>query len=582
MKYSEIQNILNKADLKVLPKLNIVILRNIMIESMIPYIKYLALQIGFEAKIQLGEYDNIVQESLGFKKDLLAENTDSVLVFMKLDNLSWKLARNFASLNVKQIQEEIHRIRETIPHILNGIRKQTQGMILWHSFEIPLYPSLGISDNQHSHGQTGVIQELNNFLRESLAQYPNAYLVDLNLSLSRIGAKSFYDQRYWHIGRAPYSLDALSEIATENFKFLRPLKGKNKKCLILDCDNVLWGGIIGEDGLKGIKLGKTHPGSAYYEFQEEIVNLYNRGILIALCSKNNDPDVWDVFRNHPDMVLKDKNIVTSQINWEDKATNIRKIAAHLNIGLDSLVFADDSEFEINLVAQELPEVTVIHLPKEKSIEYKDILASCGFFDTLTISSEDRQRGEMYKAEGLRKELQIKTSDLSSYLKSLEMEVEIKFADDFTIPRIAQLTQKTNQFNLTTKRYSDADIKNLTVDKDTQVLNLRLIDKFGDSGIVGVCILKYKDEKAYLDSFLLSCRVLGRGVEDIFMIHALKLAQQRRCKTFIGEYLPTTKNMQAKDFLFNQGFDQSTISYDLTQTLRNEPSFFKKVDSVVNL
>jgi len=581
MNYSEIQNILNKADFRALPKLHISILRNVMIESMAPYIKFMSYEMGFEAKLQIGEYDNIVQESMGLKEGLLKNETDCVLIFMKLEGLSWKLARNFAAMEPKEIHEELQRIKEMIPNILAGIRKQTNSMVLWHSFELPLYPALGISDSQHSSGQTGIIQELNIFLHAALANYPDAYYVDLNLCLSRLGSKDFYDQRYWHIGRAPYSLDALREIAHEDFKFIRPLKGKNKKCLVLDCDNVLWGGVIGEEGLSGIKLGKTHPGSPYYEFQEEIVNLYHRGILIALCSKNNSEDVWEVFHKHPDMVLKEKHIVAAQINWEDKATNLKKIAAQLNIGLDSLVFADDSEFEVNLVRQALPEVTVIHLPKDKTVEYKEILASFGLFDTLTVSSEDRQRGSMYKAEAQRQQLQVQTPDLESYLKSLEMEVEIKFADDFTIPRVSQLTQKTNQFNLTTRRYSEAEIKKYAGSKDADVLFLRLLDKFGDSGIVGVSILKYKEEKAFLDTFLLSCRVLGRGIEDLFINQTLKLAKKKGCKVLIGEYLPTPKNVQTKDFLPKQGFNKKGNIFELNQALKTGPMFFKRIDSSVD-
>jgi FkbH-like protein len=434
-----------------------------------------------------------------------------------------------------------------------------------------------------------VIVELNNFLRTALRSAHNAYYVDLNLCLVRLGGKTFYDERYWHIGRAPYSLEALREIASEDFKFIRAFKGKSNKCLVLDCDNVLWGGIIGEDGMSGIKLGKTYPSSPYYEFQQEVVNLYNRGILITLCSKNNAEDVWEVFRNHPDMVLKEKHIVASEINWEDKVTNLKKIAASLNIGLESMVFVDDSEFEVNLVREVAPEVTVIHLPKEKTVEYRNILASCGLFDTLTISEEDRERGTMYKAEAQRKQLQGQVQDLGTYLKSLEMVIEVKFADDFTLPRIAQLTQKTNQFNLTTRRYSEADIKKYMQATDVDVLSLRLTDKFGDSGLVGVCILKYSGQKAVFDTLLLSCRVLGRGVEDIFVIQALKLAKQRGCNSAIGEFYPTAKNSQVKDFFSKQGFEPFSVSsneiegrylFYLNQPLREEPAFFKEIRSLI--
>ncbi|MFC1645685.1 HAD-IIIC family phosphatase [Candidatus Omnitrophota bacterium] len=582
--YAEVQDILNKAKIDHLPKLNISILRNVIVESIVPYLKFLAYKMDFSAEIRMGDYDNIVQESLGMKEGIFKKETDCVLIFMKLENLSWNLARNFPALSAEEVKNEVMRIQEAIANIHTGIRKQTDAMLLWHGFELPLYPGLGIWDSQIPMGQAGVILELNNFLRTALRSISNAYYVDLNLCLTRVGGRTFYDDRYWHIGRAPYSREALCEIASEDFKFIRSLKGKGKKCLVLDCDNVLWGGIIGEDGMSGIKLSKTYPGSSYYEFQQEVMSLYNRGILIALCSKNNAEDVREVFRNHSDMVLKEKHIAAAEINWEDKATSLKKVAANLNIGLESLVFVDDSEFEVNLVRTAIPEVTVIHLPKDKSVEYRNILASCGLFDTLIVSAEDRKRGTMYKAEAQRKQLQSQAPDLEAYLKSLEMVIEVKFADNFTLPRITQLTQKTNQFNLTTRRYSEADIKKYMEAMDVDVFSLRLMDKFGDSGFVGVCILKYTKQKAVIDTLLLSCRILGRGVENVFVIQALKLAKQRECEAVIGEFYPTAKNAQVKDFFLKQGFEllsdkaEGHYRFLMNQPIREEPSYFKKVSS----
>jgi FkbH-like protein len=429
---------------------------------------------------------------------------------------------------------------------------------------------------------------MNDFLLSKLNATPNSYFVDLNLCLSRIGAQNFYDLRYWHIGRAPYRREALREIAFEDFKFIRPLKGKNKKCLVVDCDNSLWGGIIGEDGLSGIKLGKTYPGSSYYELQQEIVNLNNRGIIIAICSKNNEPDVWEVFQKHPDMVLSKEHIATSQINWEDKATNLCKIADDLNIGLESIVFMDDSEFEINLIRKMLPEVETLHLPKDKAVQYRDILASCGLFDTLTVSEEDKKRGAMYNAEEKRKKLQREITDLESYYKSLEMVVEIRRADDYSIPRIAQLTQKTNQFNCTTRRYSEADISELARSENADVISLRLKDRFGDSGTVGVCILRYASGQATIDTLLLSCRVLGRGVDEALLVQSLKLAKSRGNRVAIGEYFETKKNHQVKNFYAEHGFKKvvetdevSRFSIALDSFCRKEPDFFKLIDSDID-
>ncbi|MBN1636164.1 MAG: HAD family hydrolase [Deltaproteobacteria bacterium] len=586
---AEIQEILNRTDKSKLPEIHISVLRNIMIEPIIPYLRYYALDMGFNAHVVCGEYDNVYQEAVGGNEVLFNKNAECIIVFMKLDTLSWGLSRNFNQYNQEQIQGEVARVQDYIKSVLMGIRKQTDAMILWHSFETPTNPSLGIWDSQTEDGQLNIVGVLNSFLRKILKDTSNAYFVDLNLCLARVGIAGFYDSRYWHIGRAPYAREGLREIALEDFKFIRPLKGKNKKCLALDCDNTLWGGIIGEDGLEGIKLGKTHPGSPYYEFQQEIVNLYHRGVIIAMCSKNNEHDVWEVFRRHPYMVLKEEHIATAQINWNDKAANLRQIALDLNIGIDSIVFMDDSEFEINLVREMLPEVKAIHLPHNRAVEYRDILSRCGLFDTLTVSEEDKNRGVMYKAESVRKKLLTEATDMISYYKSLEMLLEIRFANEFSIPRIAQQTQKTNQFNLTTRRYNEADIREFTINSDSDVISLKLIDRFGDSGIVGTCILRYEDKKAIIDTLLLSCRVLGRGVEDAFIIQALKLAKKRGCESVIGEYYATRKNAQVESFYSKYGFQElsdgnnkadKSFIYDLMKGAGTEPDFFKQIDSEI--
>ena len=590
LSYSEIQDFLNHVDLDQLAGLNICILRNIMIEPIEPYLRYLAYKIGFNANVKFGGYDNIFQEAVGRQGNFLHTKTDCILVFTQLDTFSWDLSRNYAALGTDQIRAEVERIEEYIKGVLSGIRKQTSATVLWHGFELPVYPALGILESQSSLSQRAAINGLNEFLRCFLASQDNAYFVDMNLCQARLGFNQFYDHRFWHIGRAPYTRQALCEIAMEDFKFIRSLKGKSKKCLVLDCDNILWGGIIGEDGLAGIKLGQTYPGSAYHEFQQEVLNLYHRGIILALCSKNNEDDVWEVFRKHPDMILKEKHIAAAQINWRDKAANIKQISVDLNIGMDSLVFIDDSEFEVNLIRETLPEVEVIHMPKTRLMEYRNILVSCGLFDTLTLSAEDKNRTVMYRAEVARRNLQVQATDLETYLKTLKMEIDISFANDFSIPRIAQLTQKTNQFNLTTKRYSEADIKILANSDQSDVIYLKLKDRFGDSGIVGACILRYRDKKSTFDTFLLSCRVIGRRVEDVLLTQVLKLAKKRGCEVAIGEYYPTPKNSQVRDFYINRGFkefegnlDDGRLSfqYELNVNAESGTEFFDKINSEID-
>ncbi|MBN2501627.1 MAG: HAD family hydrolase [Anaerolineales bacterium] len=584
--YSQIQEILNadQALIGGLPKLRLVVLRNITLEPIEPYLRYFAYLAGLNAEVHFGNYDNVYLEAVEENSSPLASQADAVLIFTKLETLSWGLAKGYNQFDIAQIQKEKQRLAQYIHDVLSGIRAKTHAMILWHGFEMPVYPSLGIYDSQSAFGQTAVIHDLNQILKDSLAQHSNAYFVDVNVSLIRLGMARYYDPRYWYLAHSPYTREALAEIAAEDFKYIRALKGKNKKCLVLDCDNVLWGGVVGEDGLAGIKLGKTYPGSIYYEFQQTILNLYHRGIILALCSKNNPADVWDVFQKHPDMALREEHIAAAQINWQDKATNLRQIAADLNIGLDSIVFADDSEFEINLIRHELPEVTALHLPVERALFSSDELISPGWFDTLTITSEDKFRGQAYKAEASRKQMLSNATDLDSYYRSLELVAEIRLGDAFTIPRIAQLTQKTNQFNLTTKRYSEAEIQAFVESDDNDVLCLKLGDRFGDLGIVGACIVQYEDGKALIDTFLFSCRALGRKAEEVLLNTCLSLAKMRGCSTAIGFYYPTKKNAQVEGFYPSQGFagledlesEGKSYQYNLNHYQRQNPEFYRDI------
>ncbi len=582
--FSRIEASLSSTDRHDLPSLKISVCRNVMLEAIEPYLRHFALQLGFDATIRFGRYDSIVQEAVG-TTSLLDTTTDCVLIFMNISVLSPQLARNFTVLDDQQVGSEAKRIEDLVAMVLNGIRRQTDALILWHGFEVTTYPAFGIRDSQVSTGQSATLQALNGKCRDIVQGLHNAYFVDLDQCLRRTGADHFYDRRYWHIGRAPYTLEALSQIAFEDFRFVRAVKGKNKKCLVLDCDNTLWGGILGESGLAGIKLGKTHPGSAYMEFQEEVLNRHNRGVILALCTKNEEQAVWRVFEEHPDMVLKRHHIAAAQINWRDKATNLAQIALDLNIGLDSMVFADDSEFEVNLIRQELPQVEVIHLPEDGSVDYRNILSTCGLFDTLTFSKEDRMRGAMYKAQIDRRQLKAEASDLETYYRSLDMTVCVGLADEFAVPRIAQLTQRSNQFNLTTRRHTEKDIACTANASDSDVLHISLSDKFGDSGIVGICILKYAGEEATIDTFVLSCRALGRGVEDVLLAQALGHSKKRGCSRVVGNYYRSARNKQVESFYSDHGFaetsaspdrDSCKFSFDLARPITFATSHFKEI------
>lgn len=563
--------------------LKIAFLRNITIDSIIPYLKFLCLKEDIKVNTYMGDYNNIFQNVVDTKSDLYRFNPDIIIICLKLETLAVRLFKSFSDLSSKEINEEAIRIVDYVDSILREIRKRSNATILLHNFEIPVYPSFGVYDYQHHSKQVNTIRKIDFDLLDIVSKYNSTYIVDIDMLKSTIGYLNFTDNRYWHIAKAPYTRKALKIIAKEYTKFIRILKGKNKKCLVLDCDNTLWGGIIGEDGINKIKIGKTYPGSAYLAFQQAILNLYDQGVILAICSKNNEQDVLEVLENHPDMILRKKHFISMRINWNDKVTNLREIANELNIGLDSLVLIDDSDFEINLVKKLLPEVEAVQLPKDPS-SYRDLLNSSGLFDKLTFSKEDRMRSEMYMVEINRKEAKLQATNLEDYYKYLEMKVSINSADEFSIPRISQLTQKTNQFNLTTMRYSESEIKKLLESKDADVRYLHLKDRFGDSGIVGATILKYQGNDALIDTFLLSCRVVGRGVEEVFLKDCVNIAKKRSCEKIIGIYVPTGKNAQVEEFYKNHNFslieknsNGAKYSFFLKENYPDFPSYFKSIN-----
>jgi FkbH-like protein len=314
----------------------------------------------------------------------------------------------------------------------------------------------------------------------------------------------------------------------------------------------LWGGLAGEDGLEGVKLGEQGAGLAFAEFQGELLNLYRKGFLLALCSKNNPQDALAIIRDHPSMRLREEHFAAMQINWEDKATNIRAIAEELNIGLDSLIFLDDNPAERAWVKQSIPEVLVPDWPTDPS-EYKTKLLELSdrYLHKLKLTAEDKKRGETYQAQAERKKLVESAGSLEDFYRGLEMKAKIGLADSFSIPRIAQLTQKTNQFNVTTRRYSEAEIRAFSEDSNHSVWWLDLDDRFGPNGIVGVLILKRDSKQTWrIDTFLLSCRVMGRTVENAFLA---TVSREIGAQRLIGEYRSTPKNTPVKELYRTLGF-----------------------------
>ncbi|MBQ3881213.1 MAG: HAD-IIIC family phosphatase, partial [Bacteroidales bacterium] len=345
---------------------------------------------------------------------------------------------------------------------------------------------------------------------------------------------------------------------------------KRKKCLVLDLDNTLWGGVLGEDGISGIKIGGDYPGKAFHFFQESLLELSKSGVILAVCSKNNEEDVFEAWEKNPFMVLRKEHFSAMRINWTDKATNLREIASELNIGLDSFVFVDDNPTERELIRQMLPMVSVPEFPSQpyELPEFYLRLVK-DYFKVYSVTAEDRKKTEQYKANAARAHARRSFTDFKDFLRSLEMKVTVEAANEFNIPRIAQMTQKTNQFNLTTRRYTDADVRTF-LEKGWKIWCISVADRFGDNGITGAVFF----DGRRIDTLLLSCRILGKGIETAFIRTVLGLVKADGFDKVIAEYIPTAKNAQVKDFYDRCGF---TLTGEDAEGVRSYVVDLKKAD-----
>jgi len=550
--YSALEALLDQLPDVSLEPIRVSIARNFTVEPLIPIIKGEFAGCGFLADIYLGDFDVVASEILNKNSGLYSHNPQVLLIANWLEGISKALTTDYLSSSAEDIDREVNRVVNEIEGFISVFRANSNAPVLINNFPLIDAPTLGILNAQLESGHTAAILKLNKELLNRLKIIPDVFIVDYFSIFAKVGINQGYDERYWHIARAPLKREMLFALGLEYAKYIRALRGKGKKCLVLDCDNTLWGGVIGEDGIDGIKLGTSHPGSGFSAFQTEIVNLYNRGVLLALCSKNNEEDVLEVIDKHPGMILKRDHIAAWQINWNDKASNLSRLAEKLNIGIDSFVFVDDNAFECEWVESQLPQVAVVHL-KGDSSSFKRQITDNGYFDTLSFTEEDKKRSEMYISASKSEELKNSSGSYDEYLRNLKLCAEIGVPLDASIPRFSQLTQKTNQFNLTTYRYSEGDISRMLADPSYGVYYLKLQDRFTDLGLIGVAITKADGEVCNIDTFALSCRALGRGVEDAFIAYILEQAKIKGLKKVVGAYIPTKKNAQVADFYGKQGF-----------------------------
>lgn len=397
------------------------------------------------------------------------------------------------------------------------------------------------------------VRKFNSKLYDYSRTHANVKIVDIDDFLSRYDSSTWIDWKFYFISQTIINPRLASDFKKWFDRKMEEIELKRKKCLVLDLDNTLWGGILGEDGLDGIKIGGDYPGKAFLYFQEALVELSKTGVILAICSKNNENDVLEAWEKNPFIVLDKKYISAYRINWNDKVSNIKELADELNIGLDSFVFVDDNPTERELVRQLLPMVEVPEFPTQPyglMAFYKSLVEK--YFSIYSITEEDRKKTAQYKANAQRASEQRKFSDINEYIKSLNIEIDILKANEFNIPRIAQMTQKTNQFNLTTKRYTDSDVSGF-IDKGWEIYCISVSDKFGDNGITGAVFVEKKGENARIDSFLLSCRILGKGIENAFLKSILNHLKDIGIKEVEAEFIPSAKNAQVVNFYDGNGF-----------------------------
>jgi len=395
-------------------------------------------------------------------------------------------------------------------------------------------------------------KQIINFSQESPA---GIYILDWRRQILLSGYQNMVDEKFWYLGRIKYTNYALKTLAKEFQNIVEAIRGKTKKVLVLDLDNTLWGGVIGEDGLDGIQLSEDGIGKAYRDFQSVIKSLTDLGVILAINSKNNLEDADEAFSSHQMMVLKKDDFAVMQINWEPKAENMKQIADDLNLGLDSFVFIDDNPREREMIKEHLPQVTVPHFPNDPVYLKRWFLEKVvyPYFPKVALTREDRKKTGQYKAYGKRKELSKKGLNLDAFIRNLNIELGVYINDERFIRRTAQLTQKTNQFNMTTRRYTEADIERFIEDDGHFIFNFDYKDKFGEEGIVGAAIVKRQETSAFLDTFLLSCRVIGRNVEYVFLYQILDYLKIHNLQGITAEFRPTKKNVVAEKFYKNIAF-----------------------------
>ncbi|HCA08495.1 HAD family hydrolase [Chryseobacterium sp.] len=546
--FSELKKELRR-EIPQLKKIKIALLGDTATQFLNIALKGTAVNEGFDFEIFEADFGQISRQILDPTSEYYEFNPDYTIIFESTHKLLSQYYKSYDSQAVFAEQKISY-----IEDLYRTIQSRTKSRVIYCNFP-------GI-DNQVFGNFAGKIEssfvfqlnKLNYLLSAQIAMHhDNFFIADLLSIQNKWGRDFMFSPSIYVNTEMVLSLDALPIVAHHITGIISSLEGKFKKCLILDLDNTTWGGIIGDDGLEKIQIGSLGIGKAFTEFQYWIKALQRRGVILAVCSKNDEDKAREPFEKHPDMVLKMEDIAIFVANWDNKADNIRKIQSILNIGFDSMVFLDDNPFERNIVRENLPEVCVPELPEDPA-GYLEYLYGLNLFETASFSENDAERTKQYQVEAQRAVDLDSFTNVEDFLKSMNMTSDVKAFDSFSKPRVSQLTQRSNQFNLRTVRYTEQDVDLLIKSDDHYTLSFTLKDKYGDNGLICVIVLEKKSpETLFIDTWLMSCRVLKRGMEDFTLNTIVETARKNGYQYVVGEYLPTAKNQMVKDHYERLGF-----------------------------
>ena len=540
---------LSKTDASVLPQYSLAVLGDCATQHLATALRGYGVSVGIRLNVFDADYDQIDAQVMAPDSELYRFAPQGVLLQMCTEKLQEAFCDRPPEARASFAEDTYARIRQ----IWSRIGSRIPATVLQCNFPLVDDGVFGQFGNKTEQSFLFQQRKLNYLLMQGCQEAKNTFLIDLDALQTALGRSTFADPKLYYVAKMPISLAALPAAAKLVVDVVRSLQGAVKKCLVLDLDNTLWGGVIGDDGLSGIQIGELGTGHAFSDFQKWLKELKNRGILLTVCSKNNEDTAKEPFEKHPEMVLRLEDFSMFVANWEDKARNIRTIQQSLNIGMDSMVFLDDNPFERELVRTMIPEITVPELPEDPAL-YLQYLRGLDLFETASYSREDAGRTEQYREKAQRAAFEAAFQSYDDYLEALQMRASAAAFDPFHYPRIAQLTQRSNQFNLRTVRYTEAEIEALAQDDSRIGLYFTLKDKFGDHGLISVVVLeKQPEDTLFISEWLMSCRVLKRGMEEFIVDKILSVAAQQGFRRVVGEYIPTPKNAMVKDLYEQLGF-----------------------------